>query len=359
MTKILRAPKLAALLGALTVAGVGAAVAFATIPDAIDPTGPTGPAAGSLGLVTVWAETSFDSTTPKMKAVDGPTGKKLTRGGARIVLGPGAEGQVEITDSSPTEVFSGGVNVVSETQWFARGDSFPSTADWRVRVYAICADTTSGATGPQGPTGPAGANGLRGLEIVATHSLSNSDTPKQLIAECPPGKKLVGGGGKIILQPGAAGLVYLTWNGPADEDNGVQIPPSETIWVVRADANPVNIAKWQIQAFAVCAFPDLEPTNVAIASFTARTSSRRGVTLRWRAASEFGALGYNVWRFARGKGVKVNRTLIAAKPAERAGGAYRLLDRSVTRGVAYTYRLQVVKTNGTRAWAATAAVRAR
>ena len=139
----------------------------------------------------------------------------------------------------------------------------------------------------------------------------------------------------------------------------MQIPPSETIWVVRADANPVLIAQWQIQAFAVCAFPD-HPTNVAIASFTARTSSGRGVTLRWRATSEFGALGYNVWRFARGKGVKVNRTLIAAKPAERAGGAtYRLLDRSVTRGVAYTYRLQVVKTNGTRAWAATAAVRAR
>ena len=224
----------------------------------------------------------------------------------------------------------------------------------------VTAVATATITDEHGPTRPARANHLRGLEIVATHSLSNSVTPKQLIAECPPGKKLVGGGGKIILQPGAAGGVYLTWNGPADEDDGVQIPPSETIWVVRADEGLLGtIANWQIQAFAVCAFPD-HPTNVAIASFTARTSSRRGVTLRWRAASEFGALGYNVWRFARGKGVKVNRTLIAAKPAERAGGAtYRLLDRSVKRGVAYTYRLQVLKTNGTRTWAATAAVRAR
>lgn len=142
MKKILRAPKLAALLSALTVAGVAAAVAFATIPDSngVDPTGPARPA-DSLGLVTVWAETSFDSDTPKIKAVDCPTGKKLTGGGARIVLGPGSEGQVEITDSSPTEVFIGGVNVVSETQWYARGDSFPSSADWRLRVYAICADT--------------------------------------------------------------------------------------------------------------------------------------------------------------------------------------------------------------------------
>jgi hypothetical protein len=224
----------------------------------------------------------------------------------------------------------------------------------------VTAVATATIRDEDGPTRPAAANHLRGLEIVPTHSSYNSDTPKQLVAECPAGKKLVGGGGKIILQPGAAGLVYLTWNGPADEDDGVQIPPSETIWVVRADEGLLGtIANWQIQAFAVCAFPD-HATNVAIASFTARMSSGRGVTLRWRAASEFGALGYNVWRFARGKGVKVNRTLIAAKPADRAGGpTYRLLDRSVARGVAYTYRLQVVKTNGTRAWAATAAVRAR
>jgi hypothetical protein len=70
-----------------------------------------------------------------------PAGKKLTGGGARIILGQGSEGQVEITDSSPTEVMSGGVNVVSETEWFARADSFPSSGDWRLLVYAICAAT--------------------------------------------------------------------------------------------------------------------------------------------------------------------------------------------------------------------------
>jgi hypothetical protein len=102
------------------------------------------------------------------------------------------------------------------------------------------------------------------------------------------------------------------------------------------------------------------PTSVKIASFTAKASGRKGVTLTWRAASEFGALGYNVWRFANRKGVKVNGTLIAAKPAEQARGVtYRLLDRHAKRGVAYTYRLQVVRTNGTRAWTAKSSVRAR
>jgi hypothetical protein len=98
-------------------------------------------------LETRWAETpagtsgNGTNTTPKTLTVACPAGKKLTGGGARLLLGPGAQGQVEITDSSPTEVFSGGVNVVSETEWFARADSFPSSADWRLRVYVICAAT--------------------------------------------------------------------------------------------------------------------------------------------------------------------------------------------------------------------------
>ena len=99
------------------------------------------------------------------------------------------------------------------------------------------------------------------------------------------------------------------------------------------------------------------PTAVTIASFAAR-QGRAGVKLTWRTASEVDALGFNVWRFSpRGKGVKVNRTLLAAKAAGRTGGThYRLLDRHVRRG-AYTYRLQVVGRDGARAWRASTAVR--
>ena len=100
------------------------------------------------------------------------------------------------------------------------------------------------------------------------------------------------------------------------------------------------------------------PTSVTVTAFRAKANSRKGVTLTWRTASEFGALGFNVWRFAQGKGVKVNRALIPAKQAGRSA-AYRLIDRRAKRGVAYTYRLQVVRTNGTRAWGASTAVRVR
>jgi hypothetical protein len=100
---------------------------------------------------------------------------------------------------------------------------------------------------------------LRGLEIVPTHSDFNSTTPKQLGATCPPGKKLVGGGGKIIMAPdgGAEGNVFMTWNGPDDATvGGTNGPASETTWAVRADASILaSLAKFQIQAFAVCAFP--------------------------------------------------------------------------------------------------------
>jgi hypothetical protein len=102
------------------------------------------------------------------------------------------------------------------------------------------------------------------------------------------------------------------------------------------------------------------PTAVKVSSFRATATGRKGVTVSWRGVSEYGSLGYNVWRFAGGKAIKVNKTLIAAKPAERAGGArYSVLDRTARPGVAYTYRLQVVRTNGTRAWAASSTIRAR
>jgi hypothetical protein len=64
------------------------------------------------------------------------------------------------------------------------------------------------------------------------------------------------------------------------------------------------------------------------------------------------------WRLANGKGVKVNRSLVAAK-RKTAGATYRFVDRHVRPGVAYTYRLQAVSTTGTRAWQGRATVRAQ
>ncbi|MFN2467535.1 MAG: hypothetical protein ABR521_05310 [Gaiellaceae bacterium] len=99
------------------------------------------------------------------------------------------------------------------------------------------------------------------------------------------------------------------------------------------------------------------PTVATLTSFTAK-AARRSVQLSWRTAAELDVLGFDVWRSAGGKTVKVNRSLVPAKAIARAGGAaYRLVDRNLRPGVAYTYRLQVIGQDGTRAWQATRKVR--
>jgi hypothetical protein len=102
------------------------------------------------------------------------------------------------------------------------------------------------------------------------------------------------------------------------------------------------------------------PTAATLLSFTGKATGRSAVKLTWQTASEVDAIGYNVWRFgSSGKPVKVNRVILAAKTARGIGGArYSLLDPRVQPG-AYTYRLQVVSANGTRAWRASATVRVR
>lgn len=96
------------------------------------------------------------------------------------------------------------------------------------------------------------------------------------------------------------------------------------------------------------------PTAVTLASFRGK-ATRLGVDLRWRTASETRILGFNVWRFADGKSVKVNRSLVDAQ--DRAAGAiYRILDRSPRTGV-FMYRLQAVGWDGKRTWHARTTVR--
>jgi subtilisin-like proprotein convertase family protein len=100
------------------------------------------------------------------------------------------------------------------------------------------------------------------------------------------------------------------------------------------------------------------PTAVTVQSFTAKRSSKV-VRLGWRTASEARIAGYNVYRFAHGTKVKVNRHFVAAKRSGTARGArYTLVDRYAKRA-AVTYRLQIVSLSGKRSWAAAAAISAR
>jgi hypothetical protein len=113
---------------------------------------------------------------------------------------------------------------------------------------------------------------------------------------------------------------------------------------------------WYIDDVKVTAEPSSGPTSVKVAIFSARRAGD-AVAISWRTASEANALGYNVWRFVRARGVKVNRTLVSAK-GRTGGAAYRLVDRTARPGVAYTYRLQIVGKDGRRTWSARTALRA-
>lgn len=101
------------------------------------------------------------------------------------------------------------------------------------------------------------------------------------------------------------------------------------------------------------------PTAATLRSFAA-TPTASGVRLTWRTAQERDVLGFEVYRTAPGKAVRVNRSLVAARHSGTArGAAYRLVDRSVRGGAKATYRLRLVHLDGSRHWARTVTLKAR
>jgi hypothetical protein len=94
------------------------------------------------GLEIVPGHSAFDATTPKTVSAHCPTGKKLTGGGAKIIFGPGAAGQVMLTESAPLETFNGQENVISDDTWRARADSIQpaggAIANWQLQVFVVC-----------------------------------------------------------------------------------------------------------------------------------------------------------------------------------------------------------------------------
>jgi hypothetical protein len=102
--------------------------------------------------------------------------------------------------------------------------------------------------------------------------------------------------------------------------------------------------------------PPGTPTAASIRDFTARPQAK-GATLRWTTGSESSLLGFNVWRFRNGKGVKVNRTLIRAKRSgEPAGASYSFVDAKPGARRGLSYRLQLVDVQGKRTWYAAFAI---
>jgi hypothetical protein len=91
------------------------------------------------------------------------------------------------------------------------------------------------------------------------------------------------------------------------------------------------------------------PTAVAVIGLRA-TRGRRGVVVSWRAATEIGLVGFNVWREAPGRRlIRLNRRLLPAVLDGVRGITHGFVDRSPPPGPA-TYRLQAVLHDGTKVW---------
>ena len=95
----------------------------------------------------------------------------------------------------------------------------------------------------------------------------------------------------------------------------------------------------------------VDVTAVQVASLHA-VEKAAGVVVRWRMGSEVGVLGYNVYRERKGARIRLTRALIPAR-GSLAGRTYSYLDRSAPRARrGLRYWLQVVETDGSRAWKA-------
>jgi len=88
-----------------------------------------------------------------------------------------------------------------------------------------------------GPQGPAGEPGVSGWEMVQSTSAYSSVSPRQQVAYCSAGKKVVGGGG--VANPQAV----LYGSHPLPEGAG---------WSVLAIESPATSTNWYLDAFAIC-----------------------------------------------------------------------------------------------------------
>ena len=91
---------------------------------------------------------------------------------------------------------------------------------------------------------------------------------------------------------------------------------------------------------------DVAPATAVTLRSLSAVRGAKGVTVRWRTASEVETLGFHVYREVNGKRVRVNRTLIAGK----GRGSYSFLDPGAPRGKTVRYWIQEVAADGSRSW---------
>ena len=99
-----------------------------------------------------------------------------------------------------------------------------------------------GPAGPRGLPGPKGAPGVSGLERVDASTSSSSANSKSVVATCPSGKRVIGGGAQATGN--GANKVSINQNFPDSAGNK---------WNAQAVEVVSTGQPWQLQAFGLCA----------------------------------------------------------------------------------------------------------
>jgi hypothetical protein len=101
-----------------------------------------------------------------------------------------------------------------------------------------------GPSGATGETGSQGPPGISGYETVSEATEFNEDDRKHVTANCPDGKKVIGGGAILVsFSPEQTGI-FITDSAPF----------AETGWFVEAREFFGVGDPWGLQAEAICAF---------------------------------------------------------------------------------------------------------
>lgn len=100
--------------------------------------GPQGPE-GVRGLRIVTDHSDWSSSSPRFLEVDCAPGERLLGGGAKIIPGSGAPGQVAITYMAPKDLAPFGQPHSLEASWVTRADKLvPGIVNFQIQSFAIC-----------------------------------------------------------------------------------------------------------------------------------------------------------------------------------------------------------------------------
>lgn len=193
--------------------GVGSAVLLA-LGIAAAPAVPAAAGPASMNVSGVWVGSPTDGSDQKSVTAYCPTGTRVLGGGAWTA---GGNHDVHITGMMPDALANSFTAYASEHG--------PSTSTWFLAVEASCAPEPAG------------------LIYVADFTGGDSASSHSLYAWCPPGRKVLGVGGRATAADPSK--VFLTYVKPTGTGNGAEVGAVEV--------NGGYAGTWWLHSWAICA----------------------------------------------------------------------------------------------------------